>query len=432
MNYPDYIGSLISESGSPSPLRLLLFDPVTGLPTLALMMQSIKEVASEEQRIGIILLHIDPSGQIESEFGWEMMDRILKTFPSYFDSITALYPQWKLYPLVRIPGDSFLLLVYSTEPESPIAFSRLGILGSEIEAGFGPFLKGRIPEEVIPFTRLYHGCSLLEYSSNIRFERQINGAINRAFHSTLNQEERVRQIQKEELKDIVDRDQIRVLLQPIVSLNEDQSILGQEALSRGPSGTCFEQAEYMFTFAASCGLLGSLEQLCQSHIMRILDSYPANELLFVNLEPAFLDLEQYRSLPLFQKPSLYATKVVLEITERIAISDYQSATHTLDQFRDMGFKIAVDDVGSGYASLPSIAYLRPDFIKVSEKMVHGVARDYIKQEILKALQDMGSRFSASLIAEGIETEDDLQKLKDLGIPYGQGYHLKTPAEPLFP
>src|SRR5262249_50607276 len=121
-----------------------------------------------------------------------------------------------------------------------------------------------------------------------------------------------------------------------------------------------------------------------------------------------------------------------EITERIAINDYQVVDRALQAIRKLGFRIAVDDVGSGYASLQSIAYLKPNFIKINEKMVQGISTDFIKQEIVKTLRDMASRFSASLIAEGIEEDSDLKTLQDLGVPFGQGYLFKSPEERLLP
>src|SRR4030095_2587575 len=99
----------------------------------------------------------------------------------------------------------------------------------------------------------------------------------------------------------------------------------------------------------------ALETACQQSLVsnHHLSSIDVN--LFVNLEPHFLEERRYLSLPLFNTQALKAEKVVIEITERAAIHDYQTVVRALDEIRSMGFRIAVDDVGSGYASLQSIA-----------------------------------------------------------------------------
>jgi len=143
-----------------------------------------------------------------------------------------------------------------------------------------------------------------------------------------------------------------------------------------------------------------------------------------------LEYDHYHRLALFQAENIDPRNIVLEITERVAINDYEIVSRALEEIRKLGFRIAVDDVGSGYASLQSIACLKPDFIKISEKIVRGIARDFIKQEIVSTLRDMAGRFPATIIAEGIEDEADLRTLLTLKIPYGQGFLLQRPLERL--
>ena len=171
-------------------------------------------------------------------------------------------------------------------------------------------------------------------------------------------------------------------------------------------------------------MLSQLENLCQLRLISCLEKDDSDRLLFINLEPSFLENQHYRNLALFNQKSVRPERVVLEITERVAINDYEMVSAALEDIRSRGFRVAVDDVGSGYASLQSIAFLKPDFIKINEKMVTGINSDFIKQEIVKTLRELGSRFSASLIAEGIENPSDMQKLRELQVPYGQGFLLE--------
>jgi EAL domain-containing protein (putative c-di-GMP-specific phosphodiesterase class I) len=246
----------------------------------------------------------------------------------------------------------------------------------------------------------------------------------------VSEQEKMRQNQIQELHEILNADRIRILFQPILRLDSADELLGYEALSRGPEGSLFEAAEFMFSLAVQSGLVSRLENHCQLRLISSLQHQESSPLVFVNLEPSLLEEQEYEKLALFHSKAVNPANIVLEITERVAIRDYELVSRALQSIRRRGFRIAVDDVGSGYASLQSIAYLRPDFIKISEKMVQGISRDFIKQEIVITLRDLAARFSASLIAEGIEEEKDLRALQDLKIPFGQGFLLQRPADRL--
>jgi EAL domain-containing protein (putative c-di-GMP-specific phosphodiesterase class I) len=430
MNYPGYLDAIVSEAGISAVLRSLLFDGVTGLPTLPLIVESIKEISSSHRKVGIVFIHTDPLEQLETQYGWEAADKLLGSIPGFLDAIPGDFSGLKMIPLQRLSGDNFLLLVYPAYDQKTLTNSELAEFTSQLEVRLTNYLGGQATPEVAPYARIYCGYSILDYNGEVRFERAIARAVNKAFLSAVSEQEKVRNLQIGQLEDLLAERQIHTLFQPVINLENYSDILGYEALSRGPEGSFFEKADYMFTLATDHGLLSALETLCQESLVSNpqLSSIDVN--LFVNLEPHFLEDERYLNLPLFKTQSLKAEKVIIEITERAAINDYQTVARALDAIRSMGFRIAVDDVGSGYASLQSIAYLKPDFIKINEKMVQGISQDFIKQEILKTLRDLAERFSSTLIAEGIESEEDLRSLQQMKVPYGQGYLLKPPSDVL--
>jgi len=100
----------------------------------------------------------------------------------------------------------------------------------------------------------------------------------------------------------------------------------------------------------------------------------------------------------------------------------------LARLRELGFQIAIDDAGSGYASLQAIAELRPDFIKVANTLITGLRTDSIKRDVVEMLVNLSGRIEAVCVAEGIETPEDLEECRRLGIPYGQGFYLGVPSE----
>ena len=129
-------------------------------------------------------------------------------------------------------------------------------------------------------------------------------------------------------------------------------------------------------------------------------------------------------------PALFAQKhpIVLEVTERSAIRDVAVFRDALTTLRQLGFRIAIDDAGSGYASLQAIAELRPDYIKVANTLITGLRSDSIKRDVVEMLVNLSRRIDAVCVAEGIETPEDLEECRQLGIPYGQGFYLGVPAE----
>ena len=116
------------------------------------------------------------------------------------------------------------------------------------------------------------------------------------------------------------------------------------------------------------------------------------------------------------------------MTERSALRDVPVFREALGLLRRQGFRIAIDDAGSGYASLQSIAELRPNFLKVANTLVTGLHADTIKRDVVEMLVNLARRIDATCVAEGIETPEDLEECRRLGIPLGQGFYLGVPEE----
>ncbi|HSP05780.1 MAG TPA: EAL domain-containing protein, partial [Acidobacteriota bacterium] len=124
-------------------------------------------------------------------------------------------------------------------------------------------------------------------------------------------------------------------------------------------------------------------------------------------------------------------RIVLEITERVAIQEWESFKKVLHDFRKHGFKIAIDDMGAGYSSLQAIAELEPDFLKFDISLVRNIHENLIKIGLLETLVSLSNKINAKVIAEGIEEKDEYQALRNLGVDLGQGYFFAVPS-PDFP
>ncbi len=231
-----------------------------------------------------------------------------------------------------------------------------------------------------------------------------------------------------ELKEIIRNKTITSVFQPIVSL-VNGSVVGYEALSRGPQGSQLERPDALFSAAADGELVWELEYLCRTKALEKAKGVIAAKMLFINVDPKIINDHRFQkglTKELLQGHT-ETSNIIFEITEKTAISDYKSFCRILDNYRSQGYRIAVDDTGAGYSGLKTLAETRPHFIKVDMDLVRDIDKDGLKQAMIKALYDISQITGSQLIAEGIETRDELDTLISLGIPYGQGFYLAKPG-----
>lgn len=238
---------------------------------------------------------------------------------------------------------------------------------------------------------------------------------------------------KATLQDIILRRQLNAVYQPIVQL-ESGDIFGFEALTRGPRDTGLESPVALFGIADEVDLTFELDRACFRNGLRGAEGLSPVHRLFVNLLPhsfydtRFIESEVER---LLDGAGLTPANVVFEITERLAIENFTAFRQALATYTAMGFGVAIDDVGTRHSNLETVMALRPHFIKVSDILTRGVAKSTVKREMLRSLQRIAAAIDAVIVAEGIEEIADVEVLGDLGIRYGQGFHLARPG-PAFP
>lgn len=232
-----------------------------------------------------------------------------------------------------------------------------------------------------------------------------------------------------ELLSIIQNRTIKSVYQPIVSLS-DGIVMGYEALTRGPDQSVLHSPLRLFTTAEEEGMLYSLDRLARAKAIEGAFTETQDQLLFLNVSAEILndpDFVPGRTLELLEKRGLSPGQVVFEITERSSIQDFEAAKHILDHYRKQGYRIAIDDAGAGYSSLQAIAELQPDFIKMDRSLIHNLHLSKTKEYILETMLTFAQKLGIYLIAEGIETREELTKLTRMGIHYGQGYLLGRPG-----
>jgi len=121
-------------------------------------------------------------------------------------------------------------------------------------------------------------------------------------------------------------------------------------------------------------------------------------------------------------------KIVIEITERYAITDFKALVKNINYLKEEGFLISIDDVGVGYSSLHTLAELKPDFLKYDMILVRDMHKDLIKQRLLEMVLNFGKSVNTPVIAEGVEKKEEYETLLSLGVKYAQGFYLSKPLE----
>lgn len=223
---------------------------------------------------------------------------------------------------------------------------------------------------------------------------------------------------------------VHSLFQPIVCLSK-RRILGYEALSRGPSNSPLHAPLNLFASARQAGRLSELEALCRETACRRFDEQQLDGKLFLNVSPESLlepDYPSGRTLKMLEQLGLPPERVVIELTEQTPTDDFQLLSNALHHYRDMGFSIALDDLGAGYSSLRLWSELRPDYVKIDRHFIDGIHLDPLKREFVGSILQIARASRAQVIAEGIELAEELAVLSDMGVDLVQGYLLGRPQE----
>ena len=404
--------------------RNLLFDPITELPTVPVLIDALRDRLLDSRDLGVLVVDVEQYSHIEDTYGWEVFDGLLRaTGKALRRMLGTLFATEDFVAVNRAGGSDFY--VFTTLETADDAFARLQRKARQVEESLRGTLDEAFGSRIHKRIGVFVGHTVIQSDPQMRVERLVYRAMRQAIQIASTKEEERQSRLRETFKEILRRRRIRSVYQPIFDLTTLE-VFGHEALTRGPVDTAFESPELLFEFAGEHEATWDLEQLC---IESSAGNYAASEtgLLFLNVEADSV-------MALASRPDALAPlehlrqRVILEVTERSAIRDVPVFREALAALRQRGFRIAIDDAGSGYASLQSIAELRPNFLKVANTLVTSLHADTIKRDVVEMLVNLARRIDAVCVAEGIETPEDLEECRRLGIPYGQGFFLGVPEE----
>ena len=233
------------------------------------------------------------------------------------------------------------------------------------------------------------------------------------------------------LEDFLEQHSIDALLQPIVSLRSNDAhfhTVGVESLARGPKNLPLWNPEVLFAYAAKKEQLFETDMFCIRAALKEAKLLHNAGRLFINVRPRSLIHPQFvRQITLLcEQADLQPQTIVLELTEQQTILNQKAFSFALEQLRERGFAVALDDFGVGFANLQLVQDLRPDYIKVSGIFCRNLENDDAKQTIVQATTQMAQRLQIPTILENVETAQELEKARVLGIDCAQGYYFCRP------
>jgi diguanylate cyclase (GGDEF)-like protein len=233
------------------------------------------------------------------------------------------------------------------------------------------------------------------------------------------------------LYDIIEHRRLTALFQPVIDLRHC-TVIGYEALVRGPSDSPLHSPIKLLRLAHQAGLAYEIEKMCADVQVAAFVALKLPGRLFLNFSPNVLLLHgllNKGSYNLFQNTGLEPSQVVIELAEHGYTADYSldmllSATR---RYRDLGVKIALEDLGEGSSNLRLWSELRPDYIKIDRHLIQGVDKDPVKAQFVRSIQEIARSANSEVIAEGVETRAELEAASHLGISCAQGYHIARPV-----
>ena len=411
-----------ADSAESLELQEMVHDTLTGLPTLPVVIDRVRAQFKERGEMLVVYLNFVRYSKIEEFYGWEKLDAVLETTAAAVHGFLDQTAWTTARLMVEFTNDSdFVLFHVPAEGAAVTSRGEISEMATRLQAFLAERIEAQHGEDVSSLIDIFVGSSSVHYNPKIRLERLIYRGIREAANASRSVEELERGRRVADLRDAIRERAVYIDYHPIVEANTKR-IFGYEALARGVS-RALRSPEVMFDVASEADLVWELSRLCRAKAIEGMASrLQADQLLFLNVDPHDFTDPSFNEMEV-DNPE----RVVIEITERTAIKDYPKFRERLKAFRDRGFRFAVDDAGSGYAGLGSIANLEPDFIKLDMSLITSIDTNFIKQNLVEGMVRFANEHGAMVIAEGVERAEEFETVKSLGVHLVQGFFLHRPS-----
>jgi EAL domain-containing protein (putative c-di-GMP-specific phosphodiesterase class I)/GGDEF domain-containing protein len=403
----------------------MLYDYLTGLPTLPVMIERSRALIKERGELIVLYFNFVRYSKIEEIYGWEKLDAVLETTAQAVREFLDASVLRSSRVMVSFTNDDDFVFFHVPAPNvAAVTDAEITDLVPKLQEHVAGRIEAAHGEEIASLFEIYVGRAHVYYNPKIRLQRLIYRGIREAANAAKGVEQRERGRRVDDLKRSLRERAVYVDLHPIL-LADSRQVYGYEALARGTLRT-LRSPEIMFDVAAEADLLWELGRLCRSRAIEAMKGrLTRGEFLFLNVDPHDFVDPQFSQL---DQEVTEPSRVVIEITERTAIKDYPKFRERLSALRERGYRFAVDDAGSGYAGLGSIANLEPDFIKLDISLINCIDTNFIKQNLVETMVRFANDQGAKVIAEGVERAEEYETVKGLGVHMVQGFFLHRPSE----
>lgn len=407
--------------------RSHLIDPATELPTLAAALDDIRRLLEERSTLGLVFLDLSETRRLEPQQGFLAYDELVRSVGVALRALRGgLLGPRDLVSMLGVRCDKFLVVTEGV-PGEPLGTVALGRLGDAVRA---TLLKEASGMPGMASLMVHVGQALLRRDPTLRPERSVQRALDEAIRSCFADWTRAEGRSTQGLDAILEADQLTTFYQPILAL-DDLSVLGHEVFTHGPVGGPFESPERLFLLAERTGRLVKLERLCRKRALScVAPQMQTGARLFLNTTAHALrdpELAGGAFLEALAGVGVSADKLVLELAERATVEERRTYLETLQRLKGRGVGVAIDDMGAGYSSLQAVVELEPDYLKFDIALVRGIDRSRIKRSLLETVVELSAKIGAEVIAEGIESESELDTVRSLGVGLGQGRYLAPPV-----
>ncbi|MFB2921265.1 EAL domain-containing protein [Aerosakkonema funiforme] len=411
-------------------------DLLTGLYNRSWLMNRLSEVlqiksSQNVKKYSVLFLDIDRFKNINDSFGHLVGDEFIKNV-----SIRIKICVGSKGEIARLGGDEFLIILTEAEDLQTVEATASYIL-EELQR---PFLLGNY--QVIITASIGIVFSILDYHSSTAILRDADIAMYQAKQSGKGcytvltpqmQSQALERIELEtDIRQAIEQEQFCLYYQPIFSI-QDKKIVGFEALSRWlhPQHGFISPTKFI-TIAEEIGLIQILDTWALQSACQQLKIWQEqfNVPLTVNVNFSATELQQAGVVEKITKiccqSGLSLSSVKLEITESGFLQTASAGTNVLKQIRSQGIKLCIDDFGTGYSSLSRLHIFPIDTLKIDRSFISGLGSSSDTTAIVQTIISLAHNLGMDVVAEGIETKEQLEKLKDLGCEFGQGFFFSKP------
>lgn len=408
-------------------------DPLTNLPNRTLLIdrtiQAIKEAKRSKTAVGLLLINIDGFTKVNDNYGYATGDKVLQSVATILRSTLREYDS-----MSRQNGDEFVVMLpMIMEENNVVEFcarirSEFGKLWVKQHYPFNITL--RIGAAMCPEDASDVDSLLQRAETAMQEAKRIGGDNVHCYSSELEKRVKQREVSIAELQLAINKEEFILHYQPKVD-GTTTEIFGFEALARWQlkDGTILTPDRFI-PLAEETKLIVPmgkllLKQACKQ-IKEWQESYPKLQ-VSVNVSALQFNLDFVQTVKeVIEQTEILPSSLELEITESVLLNEKDSLT-TFNKLKELGVKIAIDDFGTGYSSLSYIKKYALDVLKIDQSFVRNMLDNDVDITIIKTIVSLAENLNVKLVAEGVETEEHVNVLKDVGCHLLQGYYFGRPV-----